>query len=84
MEYIHLPFGVRYNNENKISLNLLSNYKSEVLFFQLLDLAHLNQPIFKEKLDKLLNAEKGIQKFLLSTSDIRRKYQQDVYSILKM
>ena len=32
MSYIQLPFGVKYDNENKTTLNLPSNYKFDVLF----------------------------------------------------
>ena len=49
MAYIQLPFGVKYNKENKISPKLPSNYKAEVLFLELLYLSHLDQPVFKEK-----------------------------------
>ena len=49
MSYIQLPFVVKYNNENIISLNLPFNYKSDVLFSQLPYLAHLDQPIFKQQ-----------------------------------
>ena len=68
--YIQLPFGVKYNDESKISLNLPSNYKSDVLFSQLHYLTHLDQPIFKQRLEDVLKDEKGIQKFLLATGDL--------------
>ena len=55
MSHIQLQFG--------INLNLQSNYKPEVLFSQLPYLAHLDNSIFKNKIEYALNDNKVIQKF---------------------
>ena len=55
MSHIQLQYG--------INLNLQSNYKPEVLFPQLPYLVHLDNSIFKNKIEYALNDNKVIQKF---------------------
>ena len=55
MSHIQLQYG--------INLNLQSSYKPEVLFSQLPYLVHLDNSIFKNKIEYALNDNKVIQKF---------------------
>ena len=78
MAFIQLPFGVKYDKEKNIKLDAPSNYKLDVLFSQLPYVAHIDHPVFNQRLEDLFKESEGIQKFLLATGDLNDSIQQSI------
>ena len=59
--------------KKNIKINIPSNYES-----QLPNLAHIDHPVFKQRLEYFLKDEEGVKKFLLATGDLNDSIHQSL------
>ena len=81
--YIQLPYGyVENENDEKINLNLLKNFKKELLFDDLPFVAQLNNPTIENVIKGKENDDISIQKFLLATGLLEDTIQNNLDMIV--
>ena len=82
--YIQVPCGVVNNRvkEKKIHLNLPPNYKKHVLFDQLPDSAHLENPTIRDVINNGINDKETLQKYLLATGILESSMQDSLDMIV--
>ena len=81
--YIQLPYGyVENENDEKINLNLLHNFKKELLFENLPFVAQLNNPVIENVVKGKETDDIGIQKFLLATGLLEDTIQNNLDMIV--
>ena len=68
MSHIQLPFGFKKKKKNK--LKLPNNYKTQEIFSQSLYVANLEDPIFQNEIQNIINNREDFQKYLLPTEDL--------------
>ena len=82
MSPIQLWYGIVCDNQKKIKINLPSKHKTEVLFSKLPYLTQLHNPTFKEKIENILNNNKAVQKYFLTTGDLQNSIQENLNYIV--
>ena len=75
MSHIQLLFGLKKKRE-KVKLNLPKNWKTQELFSQLPYLANLEDTIFQNEIQNIINNRDDLQKYLLATGDLNDSIQE--------
>lgn len=69
MSHIQLSFNVQ-EKDNRIKLNLTKSYNKQGLFSQLPYLANLEDLMFQNEIQNIINNQEDFQSYLLATSDL--------------
>ena len=77
MSYYQLPDDLNYDTP-KIQLNVPSDEKGKDLAKHLPYLAQINDPIFQNKVEDLINSDEDLQSYLFATEDLNRSLEDSL------
>ena len=77
MSHIQLSFNVQ-EKDDRIKLNLTKSYNKQGLFSQLPYLANLEDLMFQNEIQNIINNQEDFQIYLLATSDLNDSIQESL------